>query len=135
MFSFSSIRTPRSFSAGLLSRSSFPTLYTYKRVFQPKCKTLYFAMLNYITFTQAHLLSLSRSFWITSLLPNVSTAPLSLVSSAKRPPPGNSAIHHKPLSMDFLPIPYPPNSPPLKSVSPYFRHKDVVSDHCTNRGR
>jgi len=36
MFSFSSVRTPKSFSAGLFSRSSSPSLYTYLGLCQLK---------------------------------------------------------------------------------------------------
>ena len=39
-------------------------------------------MLNLIRFTRAHLSSLSRSLWMAPILSAVSTAPLSLVSSA-----------------------------------------------------
>ena len=62
MLSFSSTRTPKSFSAGLLSRSSSPGLHTYLGLPQPKCRTLHFALFNLISFTRAHLLNLSRSF-------------------------------------------------------------------------
>jgi len=48
VFSFSSTRTPMSFSAGLLSRSSSPGLNTYLGLTRPKCKILHFALLNRI---------------------------------------------------------------------------------------
>jgi len=43
--SFSSIRTPKFFSTGLLSVSSSPTLYSYLRLHQLKCNTLHFIYL------------------------------------------------------------------------------------------
>ena len=61
MLSFSSVRTPKSFSAALLLRSSSPSLYTYLGLHRPRCKTLNFALLNLTRFTRAHLYSLSRS--------------------------------------------------------------------------
>ncbi|KAK4816043.1 hypothetical protein QYF61_011051 [Mycteria americana] len=39
------------------------------------------------------------------------------------------AVDHYPLDMAIQPIPYPPNSPSIKSVSLQFRDKDVVGDH------
>jgi len=65
MSSFSSNSTPKSFSAGLLSRSSSPSLYTYLGLPRPKHKTLHFALLNLIRFTRPHLSSLSRPLWMT----------------------------------------------------------------------
>jgi len=97
---------------------------------------------------------------MASLPSNVSTATLSLVSltnllkvhssssldedveehqSQDRPladtahhqlPPGHSAIQHNPLSTAFQPIPYPLNTPPLKSISHQFGDKDVLGDHA-----
>ena len=81
MLSFSSTRTPKSFSAGLLLRS-FPSLYSYLGLPWSKCKTLHFALLNLIRFRWANFLNLSRFLWMASLPSAVSTAPLSLVSSA-----------------------------------------------------
>ena len=47
MSSFSPTRTPRSFSAGLLSSSSL-NLYAHLRFSQPKCNTLHLILLNLI---------------------------------------------------------------------------------------
>ncbi|KAK4827388.1 hypothetical protein QYF61_017793 [Mycteria americana] len=69
---FSSISTPKSFSAGLLSITSSPSL----------CRTLHLALLNLTRFTQAHFSSLSRSLWMTPCPSGMSAAPLSFVSSA-----------------------------------------------------
>ena len=70
----------------LLSRAtpriSSPSLYTYMGLARSNCKTLHFALLNLIRFTWAHLLGLSRSLWMASLLSAVSTTPLIFVSSA-----------------------------------------------------
>ena len=66
--SFQSTRTPKFFSAGLLSRSSSPSLQTYLRLPQPKCKTLHFALLNLLSFMWAHLYNLSRSLWMHPFL-------------------------------------------------------------------
>jgi len=33
------------------------------------------------------------------------------------------------MAATFQPIPYPPNSSPIKSISFQFREKDVVGDH------
>jgi len=37
-------------------------------------------------------------------------------------------IDYYPLDATFQPIPHPPNSPPIKSISLQFREKDVVGD-------
>ena len=62
-------RTPKSFSfrAGLLSRSSSPSLDSYPGLSQPKSNTLHLALLNLVRFTLAQFLSLSRSLWRTTL--------------------------------------------------------------------
>jgi len=44
--SFSSTRTPESFSAGLLSRRSSSSMYKYRGLPLPKCSTLHLALLN-----------------------------------------------------------------------------------------
>jgi len=82
MLSFSSTRTPRSFSSGLPSRTAPSRLYICLGFLWPKCKTLHFAVLNLIRFTQAHLSNLLRPLWMASLPSTVPTTPLSLVSSA-----------------------------------------------------
>jgi len=102
---FSSTRIPKSFSTGLLSRNSSPSLYTYLGLPQPKCKTLHFASLNLISFTRVHLSSLSRSLWMASLSSVLKTTPLSFVSSANL-----LKVHSIPLSVSFIKI--------LKSTSP-----------------
>ena len=67
MLSFSSTRTLRYFSARLLTRTAPSSLYIRLGFFRPKCKTLHFAMMNLIRFTQAHFSSLLRSLWMVSL--------------------------------------------------------------------
>jgi len=42
---------------------------------------------------------------------------------------GHKAIDHNPLTVTIQPIPYPPNSPPVKSTFLQFSDKDVVRDH------
>jgi len=116
---------------------------------------LHFGLLNLFRFTWARLLSLPRYVWIASPPSALSSAPLSSVSSADllrvhsipssislikksqdrpqwdtihhQPPPGHRTIDHNPLAVTFQPIPYSPNSPPLKSMSLQFR--DKVRDH------
>ena len=68
MSSLSSISTPKSLSAELLSIPSSPSLYWYRGLPRPRCRTLYLALLNLMRFTQAHLSSLSRSLWMASRL-------------------------------------------------------------------
>ncbi|KAK4815602.1 hypothetical protein QYF61_004817 [Mycteria americana] len=102
-------------------------------------------------FTWADLSSLSRTLWMASLPSRVSTTPLSLVSSANLlrvhsiplsvsvtkcgplrdpthhwSPPGHRAVDHNSLSATIQPIPYPPSSPSVKSMSLNFRDKDVA---------
>jgi len=79
---FSSTRTPRFSSAGLLSVSSSPSLYTYLGLLRPKCNTLRLALLNLTRFLCAHFLSKSMFLWMASLSSTVSAAPLIVVSSA-----------------------------------------------------
>ncbi|KAK4807231.1 LOW QUALITY PROTEIN: hypothetical protein QYF61_024351 [Mycteria americana] len=55
------------------------------------------ALLNLMKFTWAHFSSLSRSLWMASLLSSISTAPLSLVSSANL-----LRVHSIPLSMSLM---------------------------------
>ncbi|KAK4826465.1 hypothetical protein QYF61_009192, partial [Mycteria americana] len=144
MSSFSSISTPKSFSAGVLSITSSPSLDRNQELPQPRCRTLHLALLNLLRFTQAHFSSLPRSLWMTSHPSGMSTAPLSLVSSANL-----LKVHLISLSMSLMkilnstgptvdlypldetiqPIPYPLNSPPIKSIFLQFREKDVVGDH------
>jgi len=54
MLSFSSTRTPRSFSAELLSRSFSPSLHTYLGLTRPKCKILHFARFALWTTLDSH---------------------------------------------------------------------------------
>ena len=74
--------TPKSFSAGLLSNHSPPSLYWYWRLPRPRCRTLHLALLNLMRFTPVHFSSLWRPLWMASLPCSVSTAPLSSVLSA-----------------------------------------------------
>jgi len=61
MSSFSSPRTSKTFSAGLLSRGSSPNFYKYMGSPWPNCSTLHLALLNLIRFSRAHFSNLSRS--------------------------------------------------------------------------
>jgi len=81
MCSFLSTRTSRS-SAGLLSVSSSPSLYSYLGLPQLKCNILHLALLNLSRFSHAHFLSMCRPLWMASLPSIVSAAPLSFVLSA-----------------------------------------------------
>ena len=56
---FSSTAISKSFSAGLLSIPSSPSLYCYQGLPRPRCKTLYLALLNLMKFMQALFSSLS----------------------------------------------------------------------------
>ena len=47
-------------------------------------------------------------------------------------PFGHWAIDHYPLDVTIQPIPYPPNSPHIKSISPQFKEKVIVED-CVKR--
>jgi len=58
----------RAFSAGLFSMSSSPSLYSYLGLPQLECKTLHLALLNFITFSCAHFLGVSRSLWMKKVL-------------------------------------------------------------------
>jgi len=71
-------RTLKSFSAGLLSRISFPSLYSYLGLPQPKWSTLHLALLNLTAFTSTQFSILSRSLWMVSLPSIVSAAVLQL---------------------------------------------------------
>ena len=51
--SFSSSRIPKPFSAGVLSISCSPSLYTYMELSLSKHNTLYLALLNFIQFTRS----------------------------------------------------------------------------------
>ncbi len=51
---FLSTRNPRSFSVGLLSMSSSPSLYSYLGLPRPKCNALHMDLLNLMRFTWAH---------------------------------------------------------------------------------
>jgi len=81
-FSLTVCHTPKSFSSELLSSHSLPSLYLCLGLPRLRCRTLHLALLNFMRLAWAHLSSLSRSLWIASLPSSVSTAPLSLVSSA-----------------------------------------------------
>ncbi|KAK4825808.1 hypothetical protein QYF61_002413 [Mycteria americana] len=50
-------------------------------------------------------------------------------TTCHRSPSGHGAIDHCPLDATIQPIPHPPSSPPIKSISLQFREKDVVGDH------
>ncbi|KAK4810857.1 hypothetical protein QYF61_008829 [Mycteria americana] len=77
----------------------YPSLYWNRGLPQPRCRTLHLALLNLMRFTQAHFSSLPRSLWMTSRPSGVSTAPLSLVSSANL-----LRVHSISLSMSLMKI-------------------------------
>jgi len=91
--SFSSIRTARSFSVGLLSMSSSLSLCMYLGWPWSKRSTVHLALSNPIQFTWAHFPSLFWSLWMSSFPSVVSAALLSLVSSAEL-----LRVHSLPLS-------------------------------------
>jgi len=80
MLSFSSARTPEPFSAGLISKSSSPSLYTHLGLPWFRYSTLYLALWNLI---KTLFLSQYRSVWMASLPSILSTAPSSAMSLAK----------------------------------------------------
>jgi len=82
MATFSAIGTPKSFSAGLLSISSSSSLYWYRGLPWPRCRTLQLAFLNLMRFMQAHFFSCFRSLWMASYPSGMSTASLILASPA-----------------------------------------------------
>jgi len=79
MSSILSTRISKSFAMGLPSMSSFPST----GLPWLKYNILHLVVLNLIRFTWDHFSSLSKSLWMTSLSSFESTAPVSLVSSAK----------------------------------------------------
>ena len=94
VMSLSSINIYKSFTSGLLSSHSLPSLYLCLGLPLPKCRTLHLALLNFMRVTWAQLSRLSRSLWIASLLSYVPVTPLKLVSSANL-----MRVHSIPLSM------------------------------------
>ena len=90
---------PKSFSSGLLSICSLPSLYLYLELPWPRCRTLHLALLNFMRFTQAHLSSLSRSLWMAFLPSSVWTTPHNLVLSADL-----LRVYSIPLSMSLTKI-------------------------------
>jgi len=97
MLSFLSTRTPKPFSAELLSRSPSPSLYTYLGLPRPKCKTLHLALLNLTRLTRVHLSSLSRYLWMASLPSAVinHTTQLSVITNLLR-------VHSIPSPMSLI---------------------------------
>lgn len=63
-----STSTLNSFSVGLLSIQSLPSLYLFFALVQAKCNALYLSLLNSMSLAQVHLSSLSKSLWMTSFL-------------------------------------------------------------------
>ena len=61
MFSLVSTRTPRSFSAKLLSSWVALSIYWCMGLFFPRCRTLQFSLLNFMRSLSTHFPSLSRS--------------------------------------------------------------------------
>ena len=76
-----STRTSRSLSAELLSSWVDPSLCCTLGLCFPRCKTLHLSLLNFIMFLVARSSSLSRSSCRVARPSEVSTSPLSLVSS------------------------------------------------------
>lgn len=94
MLTFSNMCTPKSFSTVLLFTHVFPSLHSCSKLPWPTCRTYHLDLLKYTFFLQAHLLSLSRSFWMSSLSSIMLTAPLGLVS-----PTNLWKVHSIPLSV------------------------------------
>ena len=76
---------------------SIPQIVLTVRVPQPKCKTFHFDLLNLMSFSWVHCLSLSRSLWMAFSHSGVSTTPYSLVSSTDL-----QRVHSVPLSRGVL---------------------------------
>ncbi|XP_074718070.1 cytochrome b5 reductase 4 isoform X1 [Strix uralensis] len=92
-------RGPKFSSAGLLAIHSSPSLYLCLGLPRPMCRTLHLALLNFVRFARAHLSSLSRSLWMTSLPSSVSTA---LHSFSKSVSSANLLrVHSIPLSVSM----------------------------------
>ena len=83
MCSFLSTRTPKSFSTGLLSRSSSPSLSTQLGLPRTKCNTLHLSLFNLIQSSWAHFSSLPRSLWMASLPSVVCTPQLGVIKLAE----------------------------------------------------
>lgn len=66
------IRTPRAFSVNLLSSWVAPSIYWHMRLFLPRCRTLYFSLLNLTRFLSARFSSLLRSLDGSSTLWHIS---------------------------------------------------------------
>ena len=67
MLNLLSTSTPKPLSSEVLSIPSSRSLYCYRGLPQPRCRTLHVALLSLMRLTQAHSSSLSRSLWIASL--------------------------------------------------------------------
>lgn len=76
MFSLLSTKVSNSFSIELHPSQYIPSLYCWKRLFPPKCRSL----LSFIRFLFIRSFCLLRSFWMTALSLSLSTCPPSLVS-------------------------------------------------------
>jgi len=81
VLNLSSTHTPKSFSSGLVSSHSPPSLYRCLGLPRPRCRTLHLALLNFRMLAWVHPSGCSRSLWMASLSSSVSIAPLSLVSA------------------------------------------------------
>ncbi|KAK4810782.1 hypothetical protein QYF61_008754, partial [Mycteria americana] len=75
MFNLVSTRTPRSFSARLLSSWVAPSIYWCLGLFLPKCRTWHFPWLNCMRFLSAHFSSLLRSLWVAARPSGISASP------------------------------------------------------------
>ncbi|KAK4808555.1 hypothetical protein QYF61_009858 [Mycteria americana] len=132
--SFSSISTPKSFSTGLLSITSSPSLIETEETDAGPLLQLVQVPLDDIP-----------SFWRVScttqlgvicklaeralhLSVNAIDENIGQHRSQHGPLRDNTPIDCYPLRVTIQPIPYPLNSPPIKSISLQFRGKDVVGD-------
>jgi len=150
---FSAAKLPRSFPAGLHSRTDPSSLYICLGFLRPKCKPLHFAVLNLIRFTRAQLSSLLTplngipSFLLSSVnLLRVHSIPSSMLlmkmlksTGPKTDPWGTplvTSLHLDiepsvtTLSVTFQPVPHPPGGPPIKSTSLQFGDKLESSPCC-----
>ena len=145
------------FFPGLPSIHSPPSLYLCLGLPWSRCRTLYLALLNFMSFTQAHLSSLFldvipslqcidhniqlgviRKLAEDALSPTVHTTNKDVKkhqsqdwplknTTLLQSPPRHWCIDHNSLSTTIHPIPHPPGGS-IKSVSVQFRDTDVVQD-------
>lgn len=70
------------FSVKLLSSWVALSIYWYMRLFLPRCRTLYFFLLNFIRFLSTHFSNLLICLWMAAQPSGISATVFSFVSSA-----------------------------------------------------